>query len=145
MHRLGIIPSVLKILRDKSNIILTYESPSTNRTQLKKMVEGTTWHGVDTFVVPSVSMATLYGDDEENHEECKEKQPCFIKIADSYGPVFMTKWKKKKPFDLIIELIEKCWKAIVVTLLLAGIAGILLWTAVSILLNSLSIIWVMFV
>lgn len=137
LYRLGIIPSVLEIVGEKSNIILTYESPNTNRTQLKKIAEGTTWYGPDTFVVPSVSMVTRHGNDDENHEECEEKQPCSVKIADSDGPVFMTKWKRKKPFDLIIELIEKCWKAIVVTLLLAGIAGILLWIAVSFLLYFL--------
>lgn len=57
---------------------------------------------------------------------------CPVKITDSYGPAFMTKSRVTKPLDhSIVNGLRKCWKAIVVTLLLACLAGIALWIAVS--------------
>jgi hypothetical protein len=55
-----------------------------------------------------------------------------VKVTHSYGPVFLTKHRAINPIYLILYALEKIWKATVVTFLLAGLAGIVLWRAVSI-------------
>lgn len=53
-----------------------------------------------------------------------------MKITDSYGPVFMTKYEETQSIRLILQGLKQCWKVIVTTLFLACLAGIALWIAV---------------
>jgi hypothetical protein len=56
---------------------------------------------------------------------------CPVKVVNSYGPVFMTKHNVVQPAQLIARGLRKCWKAMVVTLIMACLAGIALWIVVS--------------
>ncbi|XP_028401687.1 uncharacterized protein LOC114524721 [Dendronephthya gigantea] len=143
VQAIGIIPRALDIVANVSNFV--YEYKLVNDTEQFQKASTTAFryyqqhkNGQNLILIPCLSVNSKRfkhrnEDDDENHGGCysdKETTTCPIEITESYGPAFMTKSRRTKSLDQsIVDGLQKSWKSIVVTLLLACLAGIALWMA----------------
>ena len=62
---------------------------------------------------------------EDSHD------PCFFKVFETSGPTFLVKKTEVKPAVMLMNGLVKGWQIIALTLILAALSGIVIWSFVS--------------
>ena len=113
---LGIFPKVLEVLGNKTGLKIKYGKSFSSYTTLKsKAVQN-----------KNQSIWFPVMEEKGNHEEC------FVPIMDTNGPAYFNHVEEIVPLTLLGKGLLQGWQVIALTVVLAGISGVVIWLMVCI-------------